>query len=80
VERNFIANTVLALLVALTVPSLWALGEARFDVYVSLYTLEYLVVKAILRPKRVCRDYLAVALLAVFIYFAARRILEVLVA
>lgn len=79
-ERSFVANTVLALLVTLTASSLWALGEGRFDVYVSLYILEYLVVKAVLRPKRVCRDYPAVALLAAFIYFIARRILEVLMA
>lgn len=79
-ERSFLANTVLALLVTLTVPVLWALGEARFDAYISLYTVEYLVVKAVLRPKKVCRDYVAAALITAFIYFTAKRILEVLTA
>jgi hypothetical protein len=77
-ERSFISNTVLAVLVAVTTPSLWALGEGRFDAYISLYALEYLVVKAIMRPKRVSKDYIAVVLVAAFAFFVARRILEVL--
>ncbi len=77
-ERDHLANTVLALMVFLTFWALYSLGEGRVDAYVSMYTLEYFVVKAVFRPRRVGRDYLAIALFAVFIVIVAFRVLEVL--
>jgi len=55
-----------------------ALGENRLDVYISIITLIYFTNTAIFRPKRRMRDFLAVALLIIFSYFVAMRILEIL--
>jgi len=78
VERSYLANTILAAMVSLTFWALYSLGEGRLDAYVSMYALEYFVVKALLRPRRAGRDYLAAALLAAFAVAVAYRILEVL--
>ena len=77
-DRSFLANTVLALMIALTSWSLWSLGEHRIDAYLALYALEYTVVKAILRPRRRGIDWLFVALIAVFFLCVGYRIYEVL--
>lgn len=77
-DRSMLSNAVLALLVAVTVTSLWALGETRFDAYVSLYALDYMVVKSILKPRRTTFDFLAVSLLLAFSVAVALRVLEVL--
>lgn len=72
-------NLVLAVMMAVTVPSLAALHEYRLDVYVSLYTLEYFVCLALFRPRRRVRvDPLAAALLLVFSVIVGFRVLEVL--
>lgn len=76
--RGYIFNTVFAFLVFLTYSALASLGESRFDVYTSLYTLIYISLTAIIRPRRIARDYLAVALIALFIYFVSFRIYEVI--
>jgi len=78
VERDHLANTVLAFMVFLTFWALYSLGEGRIDAYISMYTLEYFVVKALFRPRRIKRDYLALILFAVFVVIVARRVLEVL--
>ena len=75
-DRAF--NAVLAGLYGLTVTALAALGEARFDVYFSMLTLEYLILYAVLSPGRRVRDFIAPALVLVFAYFVTLRIMEVL--
>ncbi|QOJ79287.1 hypothetical protein IG193_02150 [Infirmifilum lucidum] len=77
-ERDYLANTVLALAVFLAFWALYSLGEGRVDAYISVYTLEYFVVKALFRPRRVTRDYLAAVLFAVFVAIVVYRVLEVL--
>jgi hypothetical protein len=77
-NKDTLFNLILAILVTITVTSLWSVGESRGDVYISLYTLEYLVLKAVLRPRRKTVDFIAIALLASFMFFVTRRILEVL--
>jgi hypothetical protein len=71
-------NIVLATLYAVTVPSLAALGERRLDVYVSMFTLEYFICLGILRPRRVVKDFIAVALFISFAVAVAYRVMEVL--
>ena len=78
-DRNYLFNLILASLIALTVPPLAALGENRLDVYVSLFTLEYFVCLAVLRPRRRTFDFLALALFLAFAYAVAMRVLEVLI-
>jgi len=78
VHRNYLSNTVLSSLMLFTVPILWSLGEARLDVYVSMFTLEYFVVKALFNPRRITRDYLALALFTVFTFIVSYRVIQVL--
>lgn len=76
--KDRIFNASLAALYSLTVSFLAALGESRFDLYLSMLTLEYLVLYALLRPSRKVMDFLALILVLSFSYFVALRIMEVL--
>ena len=76
--KDRLFNVLLAAFYAATVPSLAALGEERFDVYFSLFTLEYFVLYGLLRPRRRLREVLGPLLFAVFAYFVAVRVMEVL--
>jgi len=57
---------------------LWINGEKRIDAYISLYTLEYIIIKVTLRPKKIIRDFIAIILIVSFIFFISIRIAEVL--
>jgi len=78
VDRSYLANTILALLITATTAALWSVGEHRVDAYFSLYVLEYAVIKAVLRPRRSGRDWLFVALITAFFACVAYRIAKVL--
>ncbi len=78
-EKDFLANTLLAFLIVVITVSLWEVGEVRVDAYIALYVLAYVVIKAILSPKRVSRDWLFIVLLAIFFLIVGYRIYEVLV-
>lgn len=78
VNRSFISNTLLAALITLTVWALWSLGESRIDAYISLYVLEYAVVKAVLRPRRAGLDWLLLVLIVAFSIIVGFRVYEVL--
>ena len=77
-ERNSLFNLLFASMVFITAASLSALGEGRLDVYLSLYTLEYFICLALLRPRRRARDPLAFTLFLAFLVAVARRVMEVL--
>ena len=77
-HKNYLSSLIFSFLTLLTVPILWSLGENRLDVYISMYTLEYFVIKAILNPRRITRDYLAIALFTIFTIIVSNRVLEVL--
>jgi uncharacterized membrane protein YidH (DUF202 family) len=79
ISRDHLANTVLAMFIAITTYALWSLSEKRFDLYISMYTLEYIIVKAVFRPRRVIMDVLAVGLIIVFFAIVSIRIYEVLI-
>lgn len=78
ISRDHASNTILAIMVMITSWFLWEIGEARVDAYISLYTLEYLVIKAVARPRRVYRDWLALILIALFALIVGYRIYEVI--
>ena len=78
-NKNLLFNLVLGAMIVATVPSLAALGESRLDAYVSMFTLEYFVALAVLRPRRRIRDILAWILLAIFSIIVGFRIMEILV-
>ncbi len=77
-ERSILANTLLALAITATTWALWSLGESRVDLYTSLYALEYTIIKALMRPKRVAVDVPWLILLTLFTVAVAYRIAGVL--
>lgn len=77
-EKDRLFSALLAAFYAITVPSLAALGERRFDAYFSVMTLEYAILYAVLRPRRRGRELILPILVAIFAVFVAQRILEVL--
>jgi hypothetical protein len=77
-DKNILFNIVLGSMIVPTVAILSALGEARLDVYVSMYTLEYFVAKAVLRPRRRFVDALGLLLLTAFSITVGIRVWEIL--
>ena len=77
-NKNLLFNIVLGGMITLTVPILGALGETRLDAYVSMFTLEYFIATAILRPRRRIKDILALILLIVFSFIVGFRVAEIL--
>jgi len=77
-NRNYLANMIFTLMVMLTSPILWLLGENRIDAYLSMYTLEYFVVKALLNPRRLYKDFLAFIILAIFAVIVAYKVYEIM--
>ncbi|MBE9391140.1 hypothetical protein IOK49_03480 [Fervidicoccus fontis] len=69
----------LSLFITLTVFSFSYLGETRIDAYISMFVLEYAVLKAVVRPRRKGRDWLFIILIAVFAIFVSIRIYEVII-
>ncbi|RLE84123.1 MAG: hypothetical protein DRJ41_03690 [Thermoprotei archaeon] len=77
-DKNLLFNILLALLMFITVPSLAALNEKRLDVYLGLFSLEYSILLALLRPRRRCKDFIAPILLLLFMLIVILRIIEML--
>ncbi|HIP64995.1 MAG TPA: hypothetical protein EYH08_00505 [Pyrodictium sp.] len=77
-EREYLANTILAVLVTLSVWGLWSVGEKRLDAYIAIITLDYTIVKALLSPRRTPFDMLFPILLAAFTAAIAYRIASIL--
>ncbi len=61
-----------------TVTILSALGEARLDVYLSLFTVCYFASSALYQPRRRTVDFVGGALFMVFCVIVLRKILEIL--
>jgi len=77
-NKNLMSNLVLGALIFLTVAILGDLGEMRLDAYLSMFTLEYFIVLAVLRPRRRTKDFLAFVLLAIFFIIVGVRVAEIL--
>ncbi|MEM2025225.1 MAG: hypothetical protein QXW94_02925 [Desulfurococcaceae archaeon] len=77
-DRSSLYLISLASAVSLATSFLAALGEARLDVYVSVFTLIYLAFKALFRPATRTVDFLGAALVASFSIIVALRIMEAL--
>ncbi|MEM0471703.1 MAG: hypothetical protein QXI22_09215 [Sulfolobales archaeon] len=75
---NFHSNALLALMVVLSAWILWSIGEPRVDAYIALYTIWYLIIKMLLKPKKLYKDPLLAVLLTVFAATVAYRVVEVL--
>jgi Ca2+/Na+ antiporter len=77
-DRHALYLIILTALITIAISTLAALNEYRLDVYISLITLIYFTTSAIFRPKKRTKDFLAIALLIIFLYFVALRIIEIL--
>ena len=77
-DKNILFNIVLGTMIVSTVAVLSSLGEMRLDVYVSMYTLEYFVAKAVLRPRRRFFDVLGLLLLTAFSIIVGIRVWEII--
>ncbi len=77
-DREHLANTALAMLITLTTWALWSVGEGRVDAYISAFTVEYLAVKSVLRPRKLFKDLVAVILVLIFTFIVAIKVYEVL--
>jgi hypothetical protein len=79
ISRDHLFNTLYMSMATLTVWALWSVRENRLDVYISMFVLEYLVLKMIIRPRRLFIDVLAISLFIIFLIFVSIRIYEVLI-
>ena len=61
-----------------TVVWLAALGEARLEVYVSLFTVGYFAASALFRPRRRLPDVVGASLFLVFCYIVAVKVWDIL--
>lgn len=61
-----------------TLLSLSALGEARLEVYYSLFTVVYFASSALFRPRRRWFDAPAVVLFLGFCYIVALKVIEII--
>jgi len=79
ISKDHFSNTLLIIMITLTTWSFWSIGEHRLDVYISMFVLEYLIIKMMLRPRRIFIDILQIGLLIIFLIFISIRIYEVLI-
>ena len=79
ISRDHLFNTLYISMTTLTVWALWSVRENRLDLYISMFVLEYLVLKMIIRPRRLFIDVLAIGLFITFLIFVSIRIYEVLI-
>ena len=63
----------------MTVVGFAALNEQRLEVYVSLFTISYLVSSALFRPRRRWFDVVGAVLFVAFCSIVAIKVLEILV-
>ena len=68
----------LSILIFSSVVALSAVNESRLDAYISLITVSYLAASSIFRPRRRAPDILGLALILIFAYIVAVRIIEIL--
>jgi len=77
-DKNILFNIILGFMIVSTAVILSSLGEVRLDVYISMYTLEYFIAKAVLGPRRRFFDILGLALFLIFSILVCFRIWEIL--
>ena len=83
-DRHILFLILLAGFLFLTVAAFVALGEERLDVYISVFTIEYLALVEVLRPRRklitsLRLDPVGLGLFVIFCFIVARKVIEILV-
>jgi len=82
-DRHILFILLLAIFFLFTVVIFAAAKEQRLDVYISVFTIEYLAMVEILRPRRKYLTHLridpvALGLFLIFCFIVARKVLEIL--
>ena len=82
-EKHFLVLLILSIIIGLTIAAFAALGENRLDVYISVFTIEYLALVEILRPRRKFAnfaglDFLGFGLFIIFSLIVTRKVIEIL--
>jgi len=82
-ERHLLFVIILTTMIFVSAAGLAAIGEGRLDVYLSLFTIEYLAVREILRIRIrgfsfAGLDPLTVGLCVIFGFIVLKKIIEIL--
>jgi len=82
-DRHILFIVLFAAFLFFTVGIFVGVGEQRLDVYISVFTIEYLALVEILRPRRKLLTFLridpvALGLFIVFCIIVARKVVEIL--
>ena len=77
-DKQRLYVVVLCGLLMAVVVGLSALGEARLDVYVSLFTVCYFAAAALFQPRRRSLDFVGGALFTVFCVIVLQKVLEII--
>jgi len=83
-DRHILFLILLTAFFLFTTAAFVALGEERLEVYLSVFTIEYLALVEILRPRRRLVTWLRIdpvelGLLVIFGVIVARKVIEILV-
>ena len=78
-EKQNLYVMTLAVLSVVSVAAMAALDFGTLDIYVSGLVLVYFVCSTVFQPRRRTRDFVGAALLVVFAYVVALRVLAILV-
>lgn len=83
-EKHLLVLLILSIMLSLTIAAFAALRENRLDVYISVFTIEYLALTEIFRPRRKFisfsgLDFLSLGLFIIFGFIVARKVIEILV-
>jgi len=82
-DRHILFLILLTAFLLFTVAIFVAAGEERLDVYLSVFTIEYLALVEILRPRRklitpLSFDPVALGLFIIFCLIVTRKVVEIL--
>ena len=82
-DRHILFVILLAAFLLFTVAIFAGAGEQRLEVYISVFTIEYLALIEILRPRRklltpLRLDPIGLGLFAIFCFVVARKVVEIL--
>ena len=82
-DRHILFIILLAAFLLLTVVIFVAAGEVRLDVYMSVFTIEYLALVEILRPRRklitpLRLDPVGLGLFIIFCIIVTKKVVEIL--
>jgi len=82
-ERHLLFVIILTIIIFVSLAGLAAIGEGRLDVYLSVFTIEYLAMREILRIRTrgfsfAGLDLIALGLCVIFGFIVLKKVIEIL--